>query len=112
MNLPDFLTKTPDGELLLTGHRIGLFHVVHYYNEGFSPEMLVCQYPTLPLSLIHKVIAFYLENRSDVDAYVASCQTELNRQREASDRRLDLASLRERLGSRQKIETTSGSRAQ
>jgi uncharacterized protein (DUF433 family) len=109
MNLPNFLTTTPDGEILLTGNRIGLFHVVHYYNEGYSPEMLVCQYPTLPLSLIHKVIAFYLENRSEVDAYVAGCQTEMNRQRESGDRHLDLALLRERLGSRQKIETTSDS---
>ncbi len=108
MNIPDFLTKTSEGEILLTGHRIGLFHVAHYYNEGYSPEMLVCQYPTLPLSLIHKVIAFYLENRGDVDVYVAGCQTELNRQREVGDERLDLSALRERLGSRQKTETASG----
>lgn len=98
MKLPDFLTQTPAGEVVLTGHRVGLFHLVHYYNEGYSPEMLVCQYPTLSLPLVHKVIAFYLENVSDVDAYVGNCRTELD-QEAAQAKRLDLSKLRQRLES-------------
>lgn len=97
MTLPDFLTQTSDGEIRLTGHRIGLFHVIHYYNEGFTPEMLVCQYPTLPLPLVHKVIAWYLENQSDADRYMSACAAELTRQRDANPKRLDVASLRRRL---------------
>jgi uncharacterized protein (DUF433 family) len=58
MTLPDFLTQAPDGEIRLAGHRIGLFHVVQGYNEGESAEMLASRYPTLPLSLVHKAIAF------------------------------------------------------
>ena len=64
---------------------------------GYSAEILVCQYPTLPLSLIHKVIEFYLENKADVDAYVADCQDTLRQQRAANPNRLPLGSLRERL---------------
>src|SRR5689334_12495042 len=97
MTLPDFLTGDLGGEIRLAGHRIGLFHLVHYYNEGYSPEMLVCRYPTLPLALIHKVIAFYLENRAAVDAYVAACRDELSRQRASNPRRIDVAALRQRL---------------
>jgi len=97
MTLPDFLTRDASGEIRLTGHRIGLFHLVHYYNEGFSPEMLLCQYPTLPLPLIHKAIAFYLENLAEVDAYVASCNDDLARQRAANPRRIDEEALRRRL---------------
>jgi uncharacterized protein (DUF433 family) len=81
MTLPDFLHQAPHGEILLTGSRIGLYHVVHYYNEGYSPEMLVGQFPTLSLALVHKVIAFYLEHRDEVDAYVARCRSELACQR-------------------------------
>jgi uncharacterized protein (DUF433 family) len=81
MTLPDFLTQAPDGEIRLTGHRIGLFHLIHYYNEGYSPEMLVCQYPTVPLALVHKVIAWYLENQTEADRYLADCKAELTRQR-------------------------------
>src|SRR5947209_3870323 len=90
MNLPDFLTNAGGGEIRLTGHRIGLFHLVRRYNEGYSPEMLVCQYPSLPLALVHKVIAFYLENRAPVDAYVAGVQAEISRQQDANPRRLDV----------------------
>jgi uncharacterized protein (DUF433 family) len=97
MTLPDFLTQAPDGEVRLTGHRIGLFHVVRCYNEGYSAEMIACEYPTLPLALIHKVIAYYLENTAEVDAYVRSCESELARQREASPRRIDAVALRQRL---------------
>jgi uncharacterized protein (DUF433 family) len=71
MNLPEFLVDHPDGGIRLTGHRISLCDVVSFYNEGYSPEMLVCQFPTLPLALVHKVIAFYLENQAEVDCYVA-----------------------------------------
>jgi uncharacterized protein (DUF433 family) len=105
MNLPDFLTRDAAGEIRLSGHRIGLFHVVHYYNEGYSAEMLVCQYPTLPLALIHKVIAFYLENKADVDAYVAEYQNTLDQQRAANPNRLPLAALRERLAALHGAET-------
>ena len=57
MNLPEFLTPHSHGEIRLAGHRIGLEHVVALYREGYSPEMLHEQYPTLSLALIHKVIA-------------------------------------------------------
>ena len=83
MNLPDFLIQDEDGEIHPVGSRIGLYHVVHFYNEGYSPEMLVCEFPTLPLALIHKIIAFYLENQVEVDKYVADYRAELERQRAA-----------------------------
>ena len=44
MTLPDSLTQDPDGFIHVTGHRIGLQHLVHYYNEGYSAEMLACEY--------------------------------------------------------------------
>lgn len=80
MQLPDFLTQAADGEIRLSGHRIGLYHLVQRYNEGESAEMLACRYPTLPLALVHKVLAFYLENQQEVDAYVAGCATVMEKQ--------------------------------
>ena len=101
MELPDFLSRDAEGDIRLTGHRIGLIHLVQYYNDGYSPEMLMCQYPTLSLALIHKVIAFYLENRTEVDRYVATCNDELSRQRGTNPKRLDVTTLRQRLDSMQ-----------
>ena len=42
MNLPDFLIDSPDGEIHLTGHRIGLYHFVYHDNEGYSPSLATC----------------------------------------------------------------------
>ena len=76
--LPPCLHWHPDGEIRLVGHRIGLYHFVYYYNQGFTAEMILCQFPTLELATIHKVIAFYLDHREEVDRYAAKYQTELD----------------------------------
>jgi uncharacterized protein (DUF433 family) len=80
VNLPEFLIHHPDGEIRLAGHRIGLHTVVREYQEGRSAEEIVAEYPTLPIDLVRQVIAFYLNNRAEVNAYVDACQNELERQ--------------------------------
>jgi uncharacterized protein (DUF433 family) len=96
MTLPDFLTEDHYGEICLTGHRIGLYHLILDYREGFSPEKLHEEFPTLPLDLIHKVLTFYRENQAEVDAYVARCQREIDRQRAATPRAIQWDELRRR----------------
>src|SRR5438105_15744654 len=107
MTLPEFLVEASDGEIRVTGHRIGLVNLLHYYNEGYSPEMVVGQYPTLPLALVHKVIAFYLENQSEVDKYVATSMGELARQRASSQRSIDWEALRLRLEAERRAQAES-----
>ena len=77
MTLPDFLTRGPMGEIRLTGHRIDLYLIVLFCNEGHTSEMLHDEYPTLPLDLIQKVLAFYFENQAEVDAYVAEVESKI-----------------------------------
>jgi len=60
MTLPDFLT----------GHRIGLYTVVRRYREGYPAEKIAEEFPSLPLDLVRKVIAFYQTNQVEVDIYV------------------------------------------
>lgn len=99
MNLPTFLTQEADGFIHVAGHRIGLQHLVHYYNEGYSAEMLACEYPSLSLAEIHKVIAFYLESRAEVDRYILNCREQVEEQRRSSPSVPTLAELRQRLES-------------
>jgi uncharacterized protein (DUF433 family) len=80
MQLPDFLTEDPDGEIHLAGHRIGLYTIVRVYNEGWSAEKIAEEYPAVPLPLVYKVLAFYLENRAEADAYATAYRAELDRQ--------------------------------
>jgi uncharacterized protein (DUF433 family) len=99
MTLPDFLTEWPGNEIVLTGHRIGLYHVVTLYNGGYTAEMLVDYFDGPSLPLICKVLAFYLENRAEVDAYVAACQARIDRQR-AEGRHIDTDVLLKRFAER------------
>src|SRR4051794_496492 len=71
MNLPEFLIDHPDGEIRLTGHRIGLYDVISFHQDRYTAAMLHEQYPSLPLPLIRQVLDFYRENQAEVDAYVA-----------------------------------------
>lgn len=71
MNLPEFLTEDSFGYIHLTGHRVGLVDIVHFYAQGDSAEMLAARFPSVPLPLHHKVIAYYLEHQPEVEKYVA-----------------------------------------
>ncbi len=95
MNLPEFLTEWPYGEIVLTGHRIGLYDVVSLHNEGYTAEMLHDEFPSLPLDLIERVLSFYKENRTEVDDYVAQCEEEMERNRR-NVKRIDIEELKRR----------------
>ena len=104
MELPDFLTRHKYGEIRLTGNRIGLLHVVWYYKQGDSPETILQHFPTLSLELIRKVLAFYHTNQAEVDAYVAECLAEIERQQAEPRRGPDLAELLRRFEEKQRSE--------
>lgn len=106
MKPADFLEDTGDGLYRIQGHRIGLEDVVFFHCEGYSPEMIVGQFPTLPLALAYKVVAYYLENRADVDDYVARLQQIAEQQRAAAQRGPDMEELRRRLVKRQHLEAS------
>ena len=84
MNIPEWLTREVDGYIHVTGHRIGLEDVVYFYTQGDSPEMLHCRFPTVALATFHKIIAYYLENQAEVDAYCGRSAADVARQRTAA----------------------------
>jgi len=77
MNLPEFLVDHPDGEIRLTGHRISLYQVISFHQDGNTAEMLHEEFPSVPLPLIFQVLDFYRENQTEVDAYVAEQRARL-----------------------------------
>jgi uncharacterized protein (DUF433 family) len=102
MPLPDFLVEQ-DGELRLSGSRIGLTHVVRAYQRGDTAEMLALRFPSLHLALIHKVLGYYLDNQSAIDAIVACSDAELDAGRENRPAP-SIAELRARLTAKQQPE--------
>jgi uncharacterized protein (DUF433 family) len=101
MMLPEFLVQDADGYIHLAGHRIGLQDVAYYYHEGCSAEELCEVFPTLPLAMVHKVIAFYLDHTAEAYRYFAACETEIERQRATTPQGPDLTELRRRLAAKQ-----------
>jgi uncharacterized protein (DUF433 family) len=105
MNLPEFLAEDRYGFIHVAGHRVGLNHIVHYYNDRYAPEMLQDQFPTLSLALIHKVIAFYLDNTAIVDEYMLRCRAEIDRQAAAAQSGPDAAELQRRMAAKRSRES-------
>lgn len=64
------LTQNEHGDIRVTGTRIGLEHMVEDYNNGANAEAIAARYTTLKLADIHSVIAYYLRNKAEVDAYI------------------------------------------
>jgi uncharacterized protein (DUF433 family) len=100
MKLPPFLTEWPYGEIMVTGHRIGLYHVLVHHNLGQSAAMLHEQFPTLSVELLQDILAFYKSNREEVDAYVSREQAAIDHQR-ATGKHINLAELQRRLEARE-----------
>jgi uncharacterized protein (DUF433 family) len=96
MNLPEFLVDHPDGEIRLTGHRIGLYDVISFHQEGYTPEMLHEQFPSPPLPLVRQVLDFYRRNQPEVDAYVAEYEADIERLRASAPKAPSLEELRNR----------------
>jgi uncharacterized protein (DUF433 family) len=105
MTLPDFLRADSHGEIFLAGHRITLYHLIKDYQEGATAELLAAAYPTLPLALVHKVLAFYLENQEAADQYVAETRQEIGRQAGLPQAGPTLAELKRRLQAKGRAES-------
>src|SRR5262249_14202458 len=59
MQLPDFLVEWPYGEIMLQGHRIGLYTVIRLHKEGLTPEQIEVELPPLSQQKILQVLDFY-----------------------------------------------------
>jgi uncharacterized protein (DUF433 family) len=70
MLLEDYLDFVGPNEIRIRGHRIGIEHVVELFRDGYSPEQIAQEFPGLSLEKIYATIAYYLHNKTEVDAYI------------------------------------------
>ncbi len=95
------LSADADGVVRVEPTRITLDTVIAAYQGGCTAEEIVEQYPTLPLSSVHAVIAYYLIHRDDVDAYLAVREAEGRQLRQDVESVCEQRGLRERLLARE-----------
>ena len=78
MQLDDYFEFLHPDDIRIKGHRIGIDNVLYYYLEGYTPEEMAAQFPTLNIEQIYATITYYLHNRAEVTEYL----TRLERNRE------------------------------
>jgi len=67
-----YITKTAGicgGKACIAGHRIRVMDIViQYERRGLSPEEIVYQYPSITLADVHAALAYYFDNRAEIEA--------------------------------------------
>jgi len=68
------LEHTPEGVIRISGTRITLDSVLYHFKHGATPETIVQKFPNLTLPVVYAVIAYYLQHRKALDAYLAESE--------------------------------------
>jgi uncharacterized protein (DUF433 family) len=102
MNLPMVETTSPvstdaDHVVRVGGTRVTLDTLVEAFEEGFTPEEIQQQYPSLGLGDVYGAIAYYLNHRTEVAAYLEERRHRAAAVRSEIDARADRAEFRRRL---------------
>ncbi|MEM8962725.1 MAG: DUF433 domain-containing protein [Acidobacteriota bacterium] len=61
-----------EGVYRLVGTRISLDSIVYAFRDGETPEVITHSFPSLTLEQVYGAVAFYLANRPEIDAYLAT----------------------------------------
>lgn len=91
-----------DGVCRVGGTRVRLDTVIAAFNQGSAPEEIQLKYPSLRLTDIYGVVAYYLWNQSEVDVYLRQRAALEERTRFELEQQFPSNGIRERLLSRRK----------
>jgi uncharacterized protein (DUF433 family) len=79
IEVTSLLSSTPgirNGRPCIAGTAISVHRVAILHNLGHSPEEIVRKYEHLTIAGVHAALAYYYANKSQVDAEVASDETD------------------------------------
>ncbi len=61
---------TTAGVIRIGSTRVSLDSVIHAFKQGYSPEEIALDFDSLTLTEVYSAISHYLQNKSDVEAYL------------------------------------------
>lgn len=96
------LTETEAGVLRVGDSRVSLDTVIIAFNQGATPEQIVEDYDSLELGEVYAVISYYLQNREEVEKYLAKRKVEREILRRQIESRANPQNIRERLLARRR----------
>src|SRR5947209_17625830 len=91
------LSADEAGVLRVAGTRVSLDSVIYAFDEGATPEEIAQAFPTLELAAIYSVIGYYLQNRGEVEQYLAQRKVQRDELKKEIEARFSPQGLRERL---------------
>lgn len=94
------LAADATGTVRVGGTRVTLDTVIGAFARGGTAEQIVQQYPSLGLADVYAVIAYYLQNAREVDAYLAARREQADWRRAEIEGRIDPRGIRDRLRTR------------
>ena len=74
LDIPIYMDE--QGQFRIGKTRVLLHLVIHAFNLGETAEGIIESYPSLSLADVYAVIAYYLENRVDVDVYIHQIESD------------------------------------
>ena len=94
------LTRGEGGVFRITGTRVTLDSIVREFRDGATPEQIQEDYPSVTLSDIYSVVAYYLQHSRAVEDYLNAQAQAAKEVRREVESRVDTRGLRERLRQR------------
>jgi uncharacterized protein (DUF433 family) len=92
------LHEDPTGALRVGNSRVLLELVIQAFQDGATPETILQRYPTLSLSDIYAVVAYYLRHPNEIDDYLTRRENQaVEMQQHAKNTQPDLSTMRARL---------------
>ncbi len=86
-----------DGVVRISKTRVTLDTVVSAFLEGATAEEIAQQYPTLDLANVYSVLACYLRQRSEIDAYLGRYRLQADAVQKQNESQFDPHGIRDRL---------------
>lgn len=91
------LERDATGAIRVEHTRVTLDSVVLAFREGASAEEIAERYPAISLGAVYAAITFYLQNQSELDAYLEQRASEAEQLRGKIESRPEAKQFRERL---------------
>lgn len=77
--------------------RVSLDSVIHAFKQGYSAEEIALDFDSLTLGEIYSAINYYLQNKEEVEKYLAERAEQNEQVRSEVETRFDPTAIREQL---------------
>src|SRR5438132_14415464 len=91
------LIRTKDGVFRILCARVSLDSIVQQFRSGATAEQIQEDFPSVSLSDVYSVIAYYLQHEQEVDNYLTHQRDQASQLRREIEKTVKSDTLRERL---------------